>query len=103
MKLLVKVKIPVERGNQKVKDGSLSSTLGEIMARQKPEAVYFTDIDGQRAVLTIVNVNDSSEISLIAEPYYLGFNASVEIHTILTPDDIGKAGGQFAELVAKFA
>lgn len=103
MKLLVKVQIPVEKGNQKVKDGTLSTTLGEIMARQKPEAVYFTDVDGQRAIYTVVNVNDSSEISLIAEPYYLGFNAKVEIKTVLTPDDIGKAGTQFGELVAKFA
>ena len=48
MRFLLKVNIPVEAGNAAAKAGKLGSTIQAILADLKPEAVYFTDDNGQR-------------------------------------------------------
>jgi hypothetical protein len=47
MRFLVKVNIPVEAGNEAAKAGKLGTTIQTILADLKPEAVYFTDDNGQ--------------------------------------------------------
>ena len=49
MRFLLKVNIPVESGNAAAKAGKLGATIQSILEDLKPEAVYFTDNDGQRA------------------------------------------------------
>ena len=49
MRFLLKVNIPVESGNAAAKAGKLGATIQTILADLKPEAVYFTDNNGQRA------------------------------------------------------
>ena len=49
MRFLLKVNIPVESGNAAAKAGKLGATIQSILADLKPEAVYFTDSNGQRA------------------------------------------------------
>ena len=48
MRFLLKVNIPVETGNAAAKAGKLGAIIQSILAELKPEAVYFTDNDGQR-------------------------------------------------------
>jgi hypothetical protein len=48
MRFLLKVNIPVESGNGAAKAGKLGATIQSILADLKPEAVYFTDSNGQR-------------------------------------------------------
>ena len=58
MRFVLKVTVPVEKGNAAIKDGSLPKTIGAILEEQKPEAAYFTEIDGQRTALIFVNVQE---------------------------------------------
>jgi len=69
----------------------------------KPEAVYFTDSNGQRTALIFLVMQDASQIPAIAEPWFLAFNASVEIHPVMIPDDLAKAGGAIDNAVKKYA
>ena len=39
-----------------------------------------------------MNVADSSKIPSLAEPWFLSFNADVEFHAAMNPEDLGKAG-----------
>src|SRR5215469_14274450 len=102
MRFLLKVNIPVESGNAAAKGGKLGTTIQSILADLKPEAVYFTDNDGQRACLIFLDLQDASQIPSIAEPWMLAFNASIEIHPVMMPDDLAKAAGAIEKAVKKY-
>jgi hypothetical protein len=70
----------------------------------KPEAVYFfTDSNGQRTAFTFLEMQDASQIPAVAEPWFLAFNASVEIHPVMIPDDLARAGSTIENVVKKYA
>jgi hypothetical protein len=103
MRFLIKVSIPVEAGNAAVKAGKLGATIQSILADLKPEAVYFTDDNGQRTGFLFIEMQDASQIPAIAEPWFLAFNASVEIHPVMVPDDLARAGSSIEAAVKKYS
>ena len=78
--------------NAAVKDGTAGQKLGRIIDETKPEAIYFTEQQGGRGAVMIVDMSDPSKIPALAEPWFLTFNASVEFRVVMTPDDLHKAG-----------
>ena len=92
MRVLVIAKLPVDAFNAAVRDGSAGGKIQKILAEQKPEAVYFTELGGERSGLMVVDLADASQIPTFAEPWFLQFNAKLEIHPVMTPEDLGKAG-----------
>ena len=103
MRFLVKVNIPVEAGNRAAKAGKLGTTIQSILADLKPEAAYFLDTDGQRSGLLFLEMQDASQIPAIAEPWFLAFNASIEIHPVMVPADLAKAGSAIEAAVKKYS
>jgi len=92
MRMLLNVKIPHEQFNKAVKDGSAGQKLRRILEDIKPEAVYFTEHNGRRGAILIVNMAEPSEVPSLAEPWFLAFNAEVEFHIVMMPEDLQKAG-----------
>ncbi len=92
MRMLMQVKIPHEKFSEAVKDGSIGGTIKRILDETKPEAVYFTEYDGRRGAIMIVDIADSSKVPGLAEPWFLSFNADVQFHIVMSPEDLGKAG-----------
>ena len=103
MRFLVKVNIPVEPGNALAKSGKLGSTIQSILAEQKPEAAYFCDNNGQRCAFLFLEMSDTSQIPAIAEPWFLAFNAAIEIHPVMIPEDLAKAAGAIESAVKKYS
>ena len=102
MRFLLKVNIPVEAGNTAAKAGKLGATIQSILSDLKPEAAYFTDENGQRTGLLFFDMQDASQIPAIAEPWFIAFNASIELHPVMVPDDLLKAGGAIEAAVNKY-
>jgi hypothetical protein len=48
-------------------------------------------------------MQDASQISAIAEPWFIAFNASVELKPIMILDDLARAGGAIENAVRKYA
>ncbi len=48
-------------------------------------------------------MRDASQIPAIAEPWFLAFNASIEIHPVMVPDDLAKARGAIEKAVKTYA
>ena len=102
MRTILKVEIPVDTGNRKIKDGSLDKTIMSILEEQKPEAVYFITFNGNRCGLIVLNIDDNSKMPALAEPWFLAFNATVEFFPAMVPADLAKAGKDFERMVKTY-
>ena len=92
MRMLLHVRLPHKEFNAAVRGGTVEKTMGRILEETKPEAVYFTEWKGQRSAFMIVDLADPSQVPALAEPWFLAFNADVEFHIVMTPDDLKRAG-----------
>jgi len=90
--MLVNVQMPHEPFNTLVRKGTAGAILGRIIDEIKPEAVYFTEQDGRRGGIFIVDVKEPSRIPAIAEPFFLHFNANCRFRIVMSPEDLKKAG-----------
>ena len=105
MRMLLRVSIPVETGNAAAKAGTLGPTIEKILADLKPEAAYFFgDDNGQRSGSIVFDMNDSSQIPAVAEPWFLAFNAKISLRPVMNPQDLAaavpaitKAGQQYGK------
>ena len=103
MRMLLRVSIPVEAGNAAAKAGTLGSTMEKILADLKPEAVYFfADDDGNRSGSIVFDLQDTSQIPAVAEPWFLAFNAKVTLRPVMPPQDLAKAGSSIAQAAADY-
>lgn len=91
MRMLLKANLPHRTFNAAVKDGSLAAKMNRILEDADPEAAYFTEIDGQRCAILIVDVEDSSKIPAYAEPWFLTFESDVKLHPVMTREDLAQA------------
>src|SRR3989304_3691295 len=102
MRCLLRVNIPVEAGNAAAKAGNLCETIQAILAEMKPEAAYFTDDRGQRTGYLFFDLQGAAQIPAICEPWFLAFNAATELHPVMVPDDLAKAGPAIERAVKKY-
>jgi len=92
MRYIFKVSMPVKKFNSAVRDGSAGRKIKQILEDTKPEAAYFTDENGMRTGILIVDIEKASQIPSIAEPWFLNFNAAISLHPCMTPADLASAG-----------
>ena len=92
MRMLMHVKIPHDEFNDALREGTAGKKLNEILEDAKPEAVYFTEYDGQRGVIMVIDLEDASQVPRYSEPWFLNFDADVEFHVAMTPEDLKLAG-----------
>jgi hypothetical protein len=63
MRMLLNASFPHDLFNAAVKDGTAGQKIARILDEMKPEAVYFTEKDGYRAAVMVVELPDPSKIS----------------------------------------
>ncbi len=92
MRVMLTFTLPVEPFNAFVRDGSAGAKIGRILEETRPEAVYFTDNDGQRTAILIVDLPAAAGIPALVEPWMLTFQAKVEVKIVMTPEDLKASG-----------
>jgi hypothetical protein len=92
MRMLLNVSFPHEPFNVAVRKGTAGETIDKILKAIKPEAVYFTEQDGRRGAILIVNVESPAQVPALAEPWFLHFQADCKFRIVMTPDDLQRAG-----------
>ena len=100
MRMLLNVSFPHEPFNTAVRNGTVGETINKILQAIKPEAVYFTEQDGHRGAILIVNLENPSQVPALAEPWFLHFHADCKFRVVMTPEDLQRAG--LAELGKKW-
>ena len=102
MRFMLSFRVPTDRANAAIKDGSFSQTLQSIMEELKPEATYFTEMDGARGGYLIVNMDDASDLPAMAEPLFFGMGASINVRLVMTPEDLQKASPALEQAAKKY-
>ena len=88
MRVMARIAMPVESGNQAVKDGSLAALMQRVTERWKPEAMYNTTFDGKRTAFIVFDLPDSSDMVPFAEPFFRELNAEVQLSPVMSGDDL---------------
>ena len=92
MRMLLTADIPHEPFNSLVRAGTAGQILVQILDSLKPEAVYFTEQDGRRCAILVIEMKNASEVPRFAEPFFLKFNADCRFRIVMSPDDLSRAG-----------
>lgn len=101
MKMLLTVEFPLEPFNSLVRNGTAGEIIGRILESIKPETAYFTEQDGKRGAIFVIDVKTPSEVPFFAEPFFLNFQADCKFRILMSPEDLQKAG--LEELGKKWA
>jgi hypothetical protein len=103
MRMLLTATLPTESANAAIRHGSFQATLKRILADLKPEAVYFiASPSGERSALIILDMKDSSELTKVAEPFFLAFNARISVQPAMNVQDLAAAGPVFEHALKEF-
>ena len=92
MRMLLSVEIPHEPFNTLTREGKSGEILGRILEDLKPESAYFTEQDGTRGLICVIDVTKPSDVPKIAEPFFLHFNADCKFRVAMSPQDLKDAG-----------
>ena len=92
MRYIMSIRIPIDRGNELLRDPKFGEKMHQLVTGAKAEQAYFSTIDGQRGGYIVVNIQDASEIPGLAEPFFLWLHADIKFQPIMTLEDLQKAG-----------
>jgi hypothetical protein len=90
MRFLISAKIPTEAGNLMVQDPNFLSKLETYIDKVNAEATYFFEADGNRVAAFIVDIQSADHIPVLVEPLFSGMGAQVELHPVMSLDDLKK-------------
>ncbi|MGB8651742.1 MAG: hypothetical protein WCD35_13900, partial [Mycobacteriales bacterium] len=79
MRTLMKISIPVQRGNEAMRSGALPKTMQYVIDRIHPETAFFTLEDGRRTGYMVFDMTESHDMPPIIEPLFLDLDADVEL------------------------
>ena len=90
MRFLIHAKIPTEDGNKMVQDPNFLKKLEEYTNKVKAEAAYFFEAGGNRVAAFIVDIQSADQIPFVTELLFSGMGAHVELHPVMSLDDLKK-------------
>jgi hypothetical protein len=90
MRLMMTFTIPVEKGNETAENGSMARAIQAAIDALKPEAAYFTLVDGLRAGMLFFEGSDPAAMMRVHEHLFKSLNAAVSTKPALTIDELDR-------------
>ncbi|MEV8317499.1 hypothetical protein AB0Q95_25355 [Streptomyces sp. NPDC059900] len=90
MRVMLRARLDTQVSNEAIKNGTLPKIMQSVTEQLEPEAAYFGPGDGGRTATFVFDMEDSSRIPSIAEPFFLELGAEIEICPVMNADDLRK-------------
>ncbi|MDI3402346.1 DUF3303 family protein [Streptomyces cavernicola] len=90
MRMMLRARLDTQASNEAIKNGTLPKLIQQVTETLKPEAAYFGPSDGGRACTFVFDMQDSSQMPTIAEPFFSELGAEIELHPIMNAEDLQK-------------
>jgi hypothetical protein len=94
MRVLLKASMDTEKANEAIRNGTMAKLIQESVEQIKPEAAYFTADNGQRTAFLVFDMQDSSQMPVISEPFFLNLGAKISYTPIMNLEDVQKGLSQ---------
>src|SRR5579883_765722 len=102
MRMMLRMTMPTESGNAAIRNGKIGEVLQSLLGELKPEAAYFTAMNGERGGFIVFDLQDPSQIPAVAEPLFLAFNAKIDIFPVMTAEDVAKGTSNLGDVIQKY-
>jgi hypothetical protein len=96
MRMMMMAVLDTEAGNEALRNGSMITTVEQMMNQLKPEAAYFAAPAGQRSCFVVFDMADPSQIPAIVEPLFVGAKATVTLSPCMNLEDLQKGLSQLS-------
>jgi hypothetical protein len=104
MRMMMQLVIPVEAGNEAARTGAFGAPLQKMLEPLKPEAVYFTtSASGERGGFIVFDMHETSQLPVIAEPFFLAFKARLTFSPVMNAADLAKAAPGIEKAVKAYS
>ncbi|MFG2894110.1 DUF3303 family protein [Streptomyces sp. NPDC048248] len=90
MRVLLKVEMDTQAGNQAYRNGTMAKTMESALQALRPEAAYFTTFEGHRTAFIVFDLQDPSQMPKLSEPFFLEFGAKVTYTPVMNTEDMRK-------------
>ncbi|CAM5657417.1 hypothetical protein ACH4HG_08885 [Streptomyces coeruleorubidus] len=94
MRVMLKASMDTEKANEAIRNGTLGKLIQESLEQIKPEAAYFTSEHGKRTAFLFFDMQDSSQMPVLSEPFFLQLNAEVTYTPVMNVEDVQKGLSQ---------
>ena len=88
MRMMLRARFETAAANAAFKVGIVEKTLGDFIAKAKPEAVYFTVENGKRCGVFVFDMKESSMLPVLFEDMFQTVGAEIELTPCMTPDEL---------------
>ena len=88
MRMMLRARFETAAANAAFKVGIVEKTLGDFIAKAKPEAVYFTVENGKRCGVFVFDMKESSMQPVLFEDMFQTVGAEIELTPCMTPDEL---------------
>ncbi|NEB00494.1 hypothetical protein [Streptomyces sp. SID13726] len=94
MRVLLKVAMDTEKANEAIGNGTLPKLIEASLEQIKPEAAYFTAENGERTAYLFFDMQDSSQMPVLSEPFFMNLNAKISYTPVMNYDDVQRGLSQ---------
>jgi hypothetical protein len=88
MRTLMRVTLDVEATNAAIEENVLQELLQSTLQELKPEAAYFFADHGKRTAYIFFDLQETSQMPVIAEPMFRTLHATVEFVPVMNANDL---------------
>ncbi|AVV41434.1 hypothetical protein PYK79_48555 [Streptomyces sp. ID05-04B] len=94
MRVMLKASMDTEKANEAIRSGTLAKLIEESMEQIKPEAAYFTTDHGKRTAYVFFDMQDSAQMPVLSEPFFLNLGAEIAYTPVMNMEDVQRGLSQ---------